>query len=130
VDFISFDGQGNLFALGGNRLFNINPTTFASALVLNLTPCCSPTGLAFSPDGQLFTSAQFAGSPSVSTLSLVNLQTGVLTAIGPATLTPPALQMRALAIQVSPIPEVGTFALFGAGLLGVLLLRRRAGAEA
>jgi len=130
VRSISFDSQGNLFGINSGRLFNINPTTFTSTLVSNLTPCCSANGLAFSPDGQLFTSALYPESPSVSTLSLVNLQTGVLTAIGPATLTPPALQMGSLAIQVSPIPEVGTFALFGAGLLGVLLLRRRAGAAA
>ena len=121
---IAFDGQGTLFGIGQGVLYNINTTTFAATAIAPITPCCTVSGLTFAPDGRLFTS-QGASLLATSTLSVVNIATGSLSPIGPATSTPPALFVEGLTASVTPVPETGTSMLFGMGLLALIGARRR-----
>lgn len=126
---IAFDSQGTLFGIGQGVLYNISSTTFSAAAIAPITPCCTVSGLTFAPDGRLFTS-QGASLSATSTLSLVNIATGSLSPVGPATSTPPALFVEGLTLPVTPVPETGTSILFGMGLLALIGARRRLRADA
>ena len=126
---IAFDSQGTLFGIGQGVLYNISTTTFVATAIAPIAPCCTVSGLTFAPDGRLFTS-QGASLSATSTLSAVNIATGALSPIGPATTVPPALFVEGLTVPVTAVPEAGTAALFCIGLLGLIGARRRLRADA
>jgi WD40 repeat protein len=129
INSIAFNSQGGLFGLGQGTLYSINSQTFAASVITSVSPCCTVRGLTFTSDGSLFTS-QGASLSLTSSLSSINLQTGVLTAVGQATTTFPTLFIGGLASTVSPIPEPSAVVLFGAGLLAIWSIRRRSRADA
>ena len=129
INSIAFNSQGGLFGLGQGSLYSINSQTFAASVITSTTPCCTVRGLTFTSDGSLFTS-QGASLSLTSSLSSINTQTGILTAVGPATSTFPTLFIGGLASTVAPIPEPTTVVLFVVGLLAIWSVRRRNHADA
>ena len=126
---IAFNSQGTLFGIGQGVLYDVNTQTFAATAIAALTPCCTVSGLAFGPNGELFTS-QGVSLFGTSTLSTIQIASGDLSPIGAATITPPALFVEGLAFSVTPVPEVGTGALLAAGLLVIGIYSRRIRADA
>lgn len=120
---IAFDGNGTIFGIGQGVLYNISTSSFGATKIASVTPCCTVSGLTFTPDGQLFTS-QGNSLSATSTLSAINITTGALSPVGPATTTPPALFVEGLTMHVSAVPEAGTGVLICFGLIGLLVARR------
>lgn len=121
---LSFSNNGTLYLSNGTNLYTVNPNTAATSLVAPLDFDSSfglsgaPTlmSMSFDPtDGTLYTSVVGNGSSSLGT---INISTGEVTKIGPT-----VSGLGPLAIEATPEPSSGL--LFPAGLLALVIWRRR-----
>lgn len=116
---LDFDSQGDLYGLSSS-LFKINLATGAGTLVTNLANSCLMGMAIDSADRFLATDYCTSNTP----LYEINTATGALTNLGQTGISN-AMGGAMFAADATDVPEPGTWAMIGIGLLGLSAARRK-----